>query len=68
VTGRTVNHASECKSNKGRGCDCEVSMNLPDGKACADCAHFNFCKGFFGCPPENVTCDWAPSRFVPKLT
>jgi hypothetical protein len=42
------------------------SMKLPEGKTCQDCAHFQWCVKFFGCKPANETCDWAPSRFVPK--
>lgn len=43
------------------------SMDLPDGKTCADCKHIKFCTKFLG---EDVAgndqCDWFPIRFVQK--
>lgn len=46
---------------------------LPDGKSCADCAHYeNRCKWllrawFAENPPETVhVCDWNPPRFREK--
>ena len=36
----------------------------PGGETCGACAHFEFCKRLFRCPPGNTTCDWSPSRFV----
>ncbi len=44
----------------------DASMQLPEGKTCADCAHCKRCTSMFGARPENVTCDWAPSRFYQK--
>lgn len=38
-------------------------MQLPEGKTCKDCAHFERCKGLFMCKPENTECDWSPNRF-----
>lgn len=43
------------------------SMNLPQGKTCADCKWFKpKCEWLISCPPTNTRCDWAPSRFVQK--
>lgn len=39
------------------------TMKLPEGKTCADCAHFKRCVALFQCPSDNEECDWAPSRF-----
>ena len=40
-------------------------MKLPEGKTCADCYHEQRCVKMFGAKPENKTCDFCPSRFVP---
>lgn len=39
------------------------SMNLPDGKKCGDCIHFQRCEWLIACSPNNTTCDWIPSKF-----
>jgi hypothetical protein len=44
----------------------DLTMNLPDGKTCADCVHCRRCTLMFGHIPEDEVCDWAPSRFFPK--
>lgn len=50
------------------------SMNLPTGFTCSDCKYFKrTCEWLISCKPENVRCDWAPSRFSlsidsPKVT
>lgn len=41
-------------------------MDLPIGKMCGDCRHYDRCVMLFSCPVTNVKCDWAPSRFHPK--
>lgn len=41
-------------------------MSLPAGKTCGDCVHHARCAFLFGCPSDNVTCDWSPSRFVQR--
>lgn len=41
-------------------------MDLPEGKSCADCAHFERCAAFIGSKwinDQQHRCDWAPSRF-----
>jgi hypothetical protein len=43
-------------------------MELPEGKMCADCAHFKRCEWLISCKPTNTECDWSPSRFQPKAT
>lgn len=40
-----------------------LSMNLPDGKKCADCVHCYRCCSIFGHIPADQVCDWYPSRF-----
>jgi len=40
-------------------------MKLPEGKTCADCAHFKRCRWLIACKPTNTSCDWAPSRYKP---
>ena len=41
----------------------EPDMRLPEGKTCSDCRLFKGCKGFFGCKPDAIECDFSPSRF-----
>lgn len=41
----------------------EKDMLLPEGKTCSECAHYRRCAAFISCPPDNVHCDWSPSRF-----
>ncbi|UVF62324.1 hypothetical protein [Nitrososphaeria virus YSH_462411] len=39
-------------------------MELPKGKTCSDCIHFErTCKWLISCKPDRITCDWNPSRF-----
>lgn len=42
----------------------EDDMKLPEGKTAEECWHFNKCSKMFGCKAKNVTCDFAPSRFL----
>lgn len=45
------------------------TMRLPDGKSCADCAHFKRCLWLIGDQWINdkaKRCDFAPSRFVDR--
>ena len=41
-------------------------MKLPAGLTCGDCAHIKRCKAMFGHTESDVSCDWAPSRFISK--
>lgn len=41
------------------------SMKLPEGRTCDECYAFKFCKGLFGCKPDNTECDYYPVRFKP---
>jgi hypothetical protein len=41
----------------------EDDMRLPAGMTCADCRSFRGCVRFLGIKGDEVTCDWAPSRF-----
>jgi hypothetical protein len=41
-------------------------MKLPAGKTCADCVWCARCVTMFGAKPDNVVCDFAPSRFSQK--
>jgi hypothetical protein len=36
---------------------------LPEGKCCADCAHFQRCHALLSRTGEETVCDWIPSRF-----
>jgi hypothetical protein len=38
-------------------------MNLPEGKTCGDCYAVRHCVAMYGIKAENVSCDFAPSRF-----
>lgn len=48
------------------GCTTDTCMELPDGKACSDCAHCRKCCAMFGHRPSDTFCDWFPRRFVDK--
>ena len=51
----------ECPHNPGQ---VYGTMNLPDGKTCADCYHFKrTCEWLISCPPTRIRCDWYPIRF-----
>lgn len=39
------------------------TMNLPEGKTCADCVHVRRCTGIFGVSPLDEGCDFFPVRF-----
>lgn len=42
----------------------EPSADLPEGKTCADCAHWGrTCHWLLSREPTETTCDWAPSKF-----
>lgn len=43
----------------------DPTMDLPEGKTCADCAHFRRCNLMFGHIAADEVCDWSPSRFYP---
>lgn len=45
----------------------DQDMKLPEGKTCADCAHYKRCEALFDCPTTNTECDWAPSRFRQRV-
>ena len=45
----------------------EPEMDLPEGKTCNDCHHFERCNGMFGHIVEDEVCDWAPCKFVGKV-
>ena len=41
-------------------------MQLPKDKTCSDCIHFErTCKWLISCRPDEISCDWNPSRFSP---
>jgi len=42
----------------------DLDMNLPEGKTCGDCFHFNRCNAIFGHIAGDEICDWAPGRFI----
>ncbi len=39
------------------------TLNLPEGKTCADCVHTTRCCSIFGHVPADETCDFFPIRF-----
>jgi hypothetical protein len=41
---------------------------LPEGKCCADCAHFQRCHWLLSRTGEETVCDWIPSRFRQHAT
>lgn len=38
-------------------------MTLPSGKTCGDYIHIERCINLFGVKPENIECDFSPSKF-----
>lgn len=44
----------------------QYDMLLPDGKRCSDCVKSNACCSVFGQKEEDTTCQWHPSRYLPK--
>lgn len=49
---------------KGYGCT-ECLAAHPEGRTCADCAHYRFCRGYMQREGTETACDWIPSRFHP---
>jgi hypothetical protein len=46
----------------------DLKMDLPAGKTCSDCVHFQrTCIWLIGCKPTNTRCDWNPSRYTKKV-
>jgi len=41
----------------------DIAMNLPEGKTCQDCKHFNRCNQIYGHIADDEVCDWHPSKF-----
>ncbi len=56
----------KCPNRKERYGPVFASMDLPEGKTCADCQHIRFCTAFIGDVAANTECDWFPVRFYPK--
>ena len=46
-----------------KACTDSTCMELPVGKACADCVHMYRCGLMFGHEPTDTYCDWFPRRF-----
>jgi hypothetical protein len=46
----------------------DPSMQLPAGKTCGSCAHVERCAAFGFSSRGATTCDFAPSRFVERVT
>ena len=55
MTCQKCDHRRDCKHQ---------CMNLPEGKKCGDCRHYNYCKMLFGANKENSRCDFEPIRFA----
>lgn len=43
----------------------ELDMQLPPGKTCNDCTHYQRCLALIGAHnvEGSTSCDWSPSRF-----
>jgi hypothetical protein len=39
-------------------------MKLPEGKTCAQCAHFSKCSQLVGAKADWTSCDFHPSRYL----
>jgi len=39
-------------------------MDLPEGKTCKDCVHFDRCHMLFQVKGSNTWCDFSPIKFV----
>lgn len=46
----------------------DMEMNLPKGKYCKDCYHFQGCENIYGRIEMDEICDWYPSKFVESKT
>lgn len=44
----------------------QYNMLLPDGKRCSDCMKSATCCSVFGQKEGDTTCQWHPSRYLPK--
>lgn len=56
-----LGHATHPNSH----CEKFESMDLPEGKVCADCHNYMaFCREVIGKHHEECTCDYFPIRFV----
>lgn len=71
--GRCVNCSRPRESHAEDG-DCPGSgrgkyatMDLADGKTCADCRHVERCCSIFGQLPEDESCQFFPVRFAPRV-
>jgi hypothetical protein len=42
------------------------NMDLPVGKTCGDCVHFDRCVGLIGVKADYTMCDFYPIRFREK--
>lgn len=63
---RSINKRTE-PMRRGHAHDADgKAMQLPAGKACADCRHCARCCGIFGHIPADEVCDFYPSRFAAK--
>ena len=49
------------------GLGTEEDMRLPPGRTCADCLRFRSCQAFGVADGDEITCDWAPSQFYPRV-
>jgi len=45
-----------------------ATMDLPEGKTCADCRYVGLCTGLIGDVAGNTHCDWFPVRFSQRAT
>lgn len=55
-----------CVGSAGRAGKTFGTLNLPDGKTCADCVHTARCVAIFGALPTDKRCDFYPVRFLER--
>ena len=51
---------------RSRNLDHYATMDLPEGKTCANCRHSYFCDNYIGTERDMTQCDWFPIRFIEK--
>ena len=55
-----------CLGSAGRAGKRYATLELPEGKTCGDCVHFERCEWLISCKRDRTSCDWHPIRFVEK--
>lgn len=50
-----------------KACTDQTCMELPVGKTCGDCRHFNHCTAFYAHKASDTYCDFYPRRFADRV-